>query len=188
MNTEPKDNNSTTKSYSIREFAELKGMPSKAEEHFIRESLFGEEMSVPGMFFGEQFVCFSHQVAKEHKGQTPYQIAADILRNASEYEIKSTSSLTTKEGASVFSVHHVTSKDNQHTSNQTNIEKYSAVNEDHETNQQGAGKEKLIIVVFFVVSALIAAASMGGEKFFMYVGVAVITVGLPLLLIYLKYK
>ena len=62
------------------------------------------------------------------------------------------------------------------------------MNEDHETNQQGAGKEKLIIVVFFVVSALIAAASMGGEKFFMYVGVAVITVGLPLLLIYLKYK
>ena len=49
-------------------------------------------------------------------------------------------------------------------------------------------KEKGCVIAFFVVNALIAAASMGGEKFFMYVGVAAITVGLPLLLIYLKYK
>ena len=44
-------------------------------------------------------------------------------------------------------------------------------------------KEKGCLIAFFIVSALIAAASMGGEKIFMYVGVAAITIGLPLLIL-----
>ena len=189
MITESEGNNSTVRSYSLREFAELKGMPSRAEELlFESEPLLDEEISVPGMFFGEQFVCFSHQIAQEHKGQSPYQIAADILRNATEYKIKSTASLTTKEGAPVFSVHHVVPRNSQPASSQTNNTKDSAVKEDQKTEQQGAGKERMIIVVFFIVSALIAAASMGAEKFLIGIGVGALTVGLPLLILYLTDK
>ncbi len=49
-------------------------------------------------------------------------------------------------------------------------------------------KGKIALIVFIVVSVLIAANQMGVEKFFMYVGVAVITVGLPLLYMYIKWK
>ena len=49
-------------------------------------------------------------------------------------------------------------------------------------------KEKIAVSVFVAVSVLIAASSMGGEKFFMYIGVAAVTVGLPLLILYIKNK
>ena len=49
-------------------------------------------------------------------------------------------------------------------------------------------KEKIVVGIFVAVSVLIAASSMGGEKFFMYVGVAAVTVGLPLLIMYINNK
>ena len=49
-------------------------------------------------------------------------------------------------------------------------------------------KEKGCLIVFFSISTIIAAASMGVGKFFMYIGVGVVTVGIPLLIIYIKSK
>ncbi len=49
-------------------------------------------------------------------------------------------------------------------------------------------KEKIAVGIFVAVSVLIAANRMGGEKFFMYVGVAAVTVGLPLLIMYIKNR
>ncbi len=49
-------------------------------------------------------------------------------------------------------------------------------------------KEKIAVGIFVAVSVLIAISSMGGEKFFMYVGVAAVTVGLPLLILYVKNR
>ena len=49
-------------------------------------------------------------------------------------------------------------------------------------------KEKIAVGIFVAASVLIAASSMGGEKFFMYIGVAAVAVGLPLLILYIKNK
>ena len=49
-------------------------------------------------------------------------------------------------------------------------------------------KEKIAVGIFVAVSVLIAANRMGGEKFFMYVGVAAVMVGLPLLIMYIKNR
>lgn len=49
-------------------------------------------------------------------------------------------------------------------------------------------KDKGWLIAFFVASALVAAVCMGADRFFMYIGVGVVTVGLPLFILYLKSK
>ena len=99
--------------YSLREFAEQKGMPTKTGEHVICEPMFEYEMSVPGIYFGNQFVSFSHQIIKKHKEQNYNQIATDILRNASKYKIHQLIGYTTREGGPVYSICPMMTNDKQ---------------------------------------------------------------------------
>ena len=72
--------------FTIREFANLYGMPTKAGLIHFKDN-HGDDDEVPGMYFGEQFVIFSKSVVAEHSKDNAYQIAVDILRNARIYSI-----------------------------------------------------------------------------------------------------
>lgn len=79
-------NNSEEIAFTIREFANLFGMPTKAVIMHSKDSL-GAEIDVPGVSFGEQFVAFSKSVIEEFPNSNAYQIAANILRNGENYKV-----------------------------------------------------------------------------------------------------
>lgn len=78
---------SVNQRFSLREFAELKGKPTKASIIKVKDH-FDNSWEQNCMVFGDQPVIFSSSIMSEHAGQNAHEIAIDIIRNASQYCVR----------------------------------------------------------------------------------------------------
>ena len=95
--------------FTIREFANLKGMPTNAGQLPLTDSQ-GNDFKAQGMSFGTCFVTFSKRIMDEHPNQNAYQIAKDVLTNSHKYQVIEKPGVTTRNGSAVYSICHYGTK------------------------------------------------------------------------------
>lgn len=95
--------------YTIREFANLKGMPTNAGQLPLTDSE-GNDFKAQGMSFGTCFVTFSKSIMDEHPNQNAYQVATDVLKNSSKYQVIKKPGVVTKSGSAVYTICHYRTK------------------------------------------------------------------------------
>ena len=102
------DNNNkhTEPFFTIREFANLKGMPTNAGQLPLKDSE-GNNFKVQGMSFGTTFVPYSPQIIYEHPEENAYYIAKYILTHSSDYEITQKMEWSTMNNNPVYVVCHI---------------------------------------------------------------------------------
>lgn len=102
------DNNNehTEPFFTIREFANLKGMPTNAGQLPLKDSE-GNNFKAQGMSFGATFVTYSPQIIDEHPEDNAYNIAKYILTHSSDYEITQKTEWTTMNDNPVYVIYHV---------------------------------------------------------------------------------
>ncbi len=89
--------------FSIREFAELKGKPTKTGVLIVKDQ-FESEWKIKGMFFGNQPVVFTSKILDEHSGKDASEIAKDIICNSSQYCVERTTFFTTIQDNPVYQI------------------------------------------------------------------------------------
>ena len=92
--------------FSLREFADLKGMPTNAGQLPLKDSE-GNNFKAQGMSFGTTFVTYSPQIIDEHPEENAYCIAKYILTHSSDYEITQKTEWSTMNDNPVFIICHV---------------------------------------------------------------------------------
>ena len=101
--------NPISEQLTIREFAAKHGMPQHAGFITMTDSQ-GEQFESNGVSFGVTFVVFSKNIMDEHPGNNAFEIAKDILQNASKYQIIAKSGVAWKNGNPIYCLCHMGSK------------------------------------------------------------------------------
>ena len=101
--------NPISEQLTIREFAAKHGMPQKAGFLTFKDSN-GNPFESNGLSFGATFVVFSRSIMDEHQGSNAFEIAKDILQNASKYQVIAKPGVTWKNGNPVYCLCHTGSK------------------------------------------------------------------------------
>lgn len=100
------NNENTEPFFTIREFANRKGMPTNAGQLPLKDSE-GNNFNAQGMSFGTTFVTYSPQIIDEHPEENAYCIAKYILTHSSDYEITQKTEWSTMNNNPVYVVCHI---------------------------------------------------------------------------------